>query len=489
MRSQKFLNSILNQALLALVLLTLYYLFSNSNETTIIHSFAIDLSFIVNGILIAIFLAKSLSEDKISIRTIFFFFNFIFFFTVPFAQYLTNRWMFFTSSNDNMFTANILITFWTALFILGYQSKERKLLGPGLVNRSTSAPVANHNLYTVKNLASLVAVGLIVLLSSYFIAVSGINGLLFRSGDGVASALGGWGPLGLIGEYYARPLPVFMFLFSIYYAKRIKVNGLLNQARTIIALLPAIILNFPTSTARFYAFTIYLGVFVIFTQSVDFVNSYIYLIILIFGIFGSSWINFSRYGDFSTAGELSFNTDFFFAGHFDAYENFVHTINYVSLKGIDWGNQLSAVPLFWLPRAAWRSKPEGTGIFLARYLSSIYKVDNKNISAPLIEELYLAFGIVGIIAGGFLLGAVAGWLDRKYKAQAINLLMNQGEPTFRLLYPFLIGLTLFVLRGDALSSFAYASGISAAYLTLRFFLIKKHALKLRPLEQELLTRV
>jgi O-antigen polysaccharide polymerase Wzy len=472
MLKKNLVDNWLTQVIITGIILFLFRGFSELVGLSDFRSFLVTLSFLVNGILAGVFLAQAFSQDKISIRAIFFFFNFVFFFLVPIAQYSLEKWMFLKSDNKNILFANVLITFWMILFLFGYQLISDK------VGRNKHILVPNQGkfVYGINNNRAMLAVGFILALSGFFIAVSGINALLLRSEGGIVRALGGWGPLGLIGQYYSRPLPLFMLLFSIFYNRKKGNKRLTGYFYALLTFLPAGLLNFPTSTARFYAFTIYLGVFTIFTRRLKFVNSYVYLALMTFGIFGSSWINFARSGDFSQFGGLSFDTQFLFEGNFDAYENFVHTIGYVDLNGNDFGRQLLGVILFWLPRAAWSDKPVGTGVFLAEYLNKTYKVENENISAPLIEELYLAFGIAAVVVGGFAVGALAAWLDRNYQIRTKTASLTQSEPVFMLLYPFLIGLSLFIQRGDALSSIAYTCGISAAYASLRCFLLEKQPL-------------
>jgi hypothetical protein len=449
MQNKRVLDSWFDQIVILLVLEGLFYLFLTSLQPKGVSSATIICSFSLNGILAALSLSQAFSRDKISIKVIFFFFNFVFFFLVPLAQYLTGRWMFLESSEDkNIFYANILTAFWMVVFTFGHRQAQK----------------------SVKASSNSLATGFCLVLSAYFVATAGINALLFRSGAGVVNSLGGWGPLGLIGQYYSRPLPIFLFLFSIYY---VRLRNVYTNLLTGIVFIPAILLNFPTSTARFYAFAVYLGIFILFTRRIEAVNSFVYFSVMTLGIFGSDWLNFARFGDFSGAGAFKIDLDVFFEGHFDAYENFVHILGYVDKHGFDYGNQLLGVILFWLPRSAWADKPVGTGVFLAEYLNKTYEVHNKNISAPLIEEFYLAFGFLAVLAGGFLFGALAGWLDRKYQLHSTIKSVQQVEPAYLLLYPILVGLSLFILRGDALSAFAYSCGITASFATLRWLLIKK----------------
>ncbi len=280
---------------------------------------------------------------------------------------------------------------------------------------------------------------------------------------------------GLIGEYYLRPLPLFLFLFSIYYVKSIKLVTINEYILIFISGLITLLLNFPTATARFYVFTVYLGIIVYFIKP-DHKKAFFYLSLLVISLLGSNILDAFRYSDKFSLTNLSikFNIASFFVGHFDAYENFVHTIQYVELNGITWGNQLLGVLLFWMPRSIWINKPIGTGAFIAQeHLSKYYIVYNDNLSAPFIEEMYINFHVLGVLFGTFMFGILLGLIDYGYRLSNLNSRFAQVKPMYALLYPVLLGLLLFLLRGDALSSFAYSSGMIAAYATIRAFLVKR----------------
>ena len=79
---------------------------------------------------------------------------------------------------------------------------------------------------------------------------------------------------------------------------------------------------------------------------------------------------------------------------------------YVEEFGISWGNQLLGAILFFVPRSIWPSKPLGTGHTAIVALDQHYF---SNVSAPLIAEGYVNFGIVGVV----LFALAAGWIFRK----------------------------------------------------------------------------
>ncbi len=153
---------------------------------------------------------------------------------------------------------------------------------------------------------------------------------------------------------------------------------------------------------------------------------------------------------------LSVVGESFFSGDFDAYTLLAYTIKYVREHGITYGRQLAGVLLFWIPRAWWPSKPIGSGYLVAETLQLPWK----NISSPLPAEGLINFGLVGVAMFALLWSVVFRFLDLAYwrkKQQSIP-----ANP----LYPFLLGFTIFQLRGDLLSSTAYITAFIIAFLPL-----------------------
>jgi hypothetical protein len=83
--------------------------------------------------------------------------------------------------------------------------------------------------------------------------------------------------------------------------------------------------------------------------------------------------------------------------NFDAYINFLATIDYVSNEGFSFGKQLLSALLFFIPRSIWESKPNTSGEFIGDYLIENYNFWFNNISNPFVSEAYLNFGFLGII--------------------------------------------------------------------------------------------
>lgn len=337
--------------------------------------------------------------------------------------------------------------------------------------------------FSVINDSGFILVTLIVaIFVGFVVLVSGFESLLFRSGSGVTQAVGGWGPVGLIAQYFGRPLPLMLLLFSIYKIRTDPQKATKSYIFLFISLFLTVLLNFPTGVARFYAFTVYLSI-VISLFRPDGEKAYTYLSILIIGLAGFSFLdNFRRVDSLESVSlNLEFDINTFFVGHYDAYENFLHSIAYVESQGITMGRQLLGMVLFWVPRSIWANKPISTGAYVAQnYLQLNYQVYNDNLSSSYIEELYIDFHIPAIIIGSLLIGFLFAYLDKTYKlhkeAAENNLFQRHFnthlEPLYFVLYPVTIGLSLFFLRGSAMTAFAYTCGVVSSYIFVKFLLVK-----------------
>ncbi|MGP1371586.1 MAG: hypothetical protein ACTS3T_02065 [Almyronema sp.] len=391
---------------------------------------------------------------------------------------MTNQWIFLTDFDDLVY-ANILILIAIACFYFGYKQgirKSQKMLKRYLIKNIYFSKSS----FFLENKRFAAAIIFIATFFAFVVSKSGFSSLLLRSQSGVTQAVGGWGPFGLVAEYFFRPLPLILLLFYLY---EVQINRCPKKLQNFVFLVGSLILllllNFPTSTARFYTFTVYLAIIFVLNKAKK-KSSFFYLFVLVFGLFGASLIDIFRHVDALTNVRLnlSFGLSNFFVGHYDAYENFIHGIQYVELHGNTWGQQLGGALLFWVPRSIWLDKPISTGAYVAeKYLGSHYAVYNNNLSSPFIEELYIDFHIPAIVVGCFLLGLLFGYLDYSYK-QAVEFSSIHAQfeikpqPLYLVLYPTLIGLSLLLLRGSAMSALAYSSGMVAAYVVLRCFLVK-----------------
>lgn len=138
---------------------------------------------------------------------------------------------------------------------------------------------------------------------------------------------------------------------------------------------------------------------------------------------------------------------------FDAFQQILNALAYVSEKGIGWGNQLLGTLGFWVPRNYWPDKPESTGSILADYRAYEYT----NLSLPLWGELYFD-GSYALVVAGFL---GYGWLTARIESYVKQ--QQPSRPYLTLGEVLLVAYAayqIFILRGALLPSFAYFAPIA-----------------------------
>lgn len=131
--------------------------------------------------------------------------------------------------------------------------------------------------------------------------------------------------------------------------------------------------------------------------------------------------------------------------NYDSYTTYTLTLDEVRKNGTTNGYQLLGALLFFVPRSIWSNKPIGSGDFMAKKLGTF-----TNISCSFPGEGYVNFGVVGIVLFGLLMGFFMNYLDNVYWE-------NEKRNSIRIstLYPVLLMMLFFILRGDLMSSYAY----------------------------------
>ena len=142
--------------------------------------------------------------------------------------------------------------------------------------------------------------------------------------------------------------------------------------------------------------------------------------------------------------------------NFDAYSMMMRVIKD---DIITYGNQLLGALLFWVPRSIWPSKPIGSGFYVAEQTNLSFN----NISMPFWGEGYINFGYFGVALFAIALAVFIARIDSKFW----NITVKQERNLDTILYYLLLGLLMFVLRGDMMSGTAYTCGIVCSYYFIK----------------------
>jgi hypothetical protein len=214
-----------------------------------------------------------------------------------------------------------------------------------------------------------------------------------------------------------------------------------------VTLLAQVLVNNPISSARFWFVTVALSTaLVLFPRRLG-----VFRALLLSGVVLSLVVfpvaDRFRYDDgegrvqrTSTVGTLA-------TKDYDQMNMMVNTVTYVQDgPGHTWGRQTAGHLLFWLPRSVWDSKPRDTGTIVGEYFGTA----NVNLSEPLWAELWIDFGLPGMLLGFLALGYVFRRGDRWY-AWAVD--RGRHISTIGMIaVPVLAGYSAILLRGSLLQA-------------------------------------
>lgn len=237
----------------------------------------------------------------------------------------------------------------------------------------------------------------------------------------------------------------------------------------IIAAACALLTDFPPALARFASGSIFIGLICLALRYRRMTSLWLLLVFWLGFVVAMPFLDLFRSNAVQDAKVSSYEqkdiASVVTGGDFDAYMMTIATVSYGQRPGnITMGRQLVGNLLFFVPRFLWWDKPQASSILVVQNTV----LDFYNLSEPLPAEGYVNFGVFGValFAGAF--GWILALLDNSY--------WSNLEPSRRsrpriltLMYPFLVGSVIILMRGSLLTSFAYTVGPVAAYwLTLKF---------------------
>jgi hypothetical protein len=178
-----------------------------------------------------------------------------------------------------------------------------------------------------------------------------------------------------------------------------------------------------------------------------------------------------------------------FLAAYSTYEAYVQIVQMVPGSiAYQWGASIWNSLTVWIPREYWASKPAGLGDQLTMALTGVptsaverYGPGNTAPTAP--GELYLNFGLPGLLIGMFLLGAGCAWM-----AQWISRLPSEGVTASLILYAVMFPAPFAVIWGGSIQMvWSVAVDVLPIYV---FFLLARvaprsdHAINLNLLPQQ-----
>ncbi len=219
--------------------------------------------------------------------------------------------------------------------------------------------------------------------------------------------------LGLL-KTFPSAVAISTFVIISYQRNILKFKNLVMNLLYPLSFLMMITTNFPTNIPRYLMISIS---FIILCTT--FISTYnknrplIYfaapvLIFLVFPFLSS----FNRRADLNFSYQLPILEESLKSGDFDGFQSLMNAIILVGVEGYSWGGRLASALLFIIPREIWSGKYQPTGSDAARAAG----YDFLNISMPLPGEIYVDFGMLGVVFGMFLFGRLVVYLDEKLES-------------------------------------------------------------------------
>jgi hypothetical protein len=408
----------------------------------------IGLSFLLGATQTAIILGVA-SRSRVSALSMYSLFTLIFLQMVPWLHYSESHviWRSRVLDQTTLFNVNVLIFLANFVIVAAYiQAPKRSGI------RYRDALEIKRPALTKVVLVSFSLIGFfgVLYINNFNLQLLFFRGLAGFERENVISS----SSLALIIGMTARLLPGFAFYFA---ATELR-NAVFIKIFLFIVLLVSV---FPTGVPRFLVAFVYIPALLIIFPALR--RGVVFGVSLLAGIlFVFPFLEQFRF--YSTNVSITFlpSADFFFAAHFDAYENFASA---VELNFQTYGYQLIGVLLFFVPRTFWPEKPVGSGFELAEQSNYTWQ----NISMPFLGEGFVNFGLVGV----FLFAAFLGYLMGKIDKSNIHRANSGPQISFRDANMFFyLGALFFVLRGDLLSSFAFFCAGLVTSFALEFCLRK-----------------
>lgn len=410
------------------------------------------LSFLVFGS--ACLLRIMMAQRYFSCDVMHWLYLFFFFYLSPTLQYTMNSFTFGMQPLPLvLFRCNMMMLIWVTGYCAVYDM---------LVLTSRGALKTVHQKTNVRFLSRRMMSGLLVyslMVAVFMLSRGGVNVMLTKpAGEAVFGFYNQ--AVTLIVTFVLRHGVTFCAAYALLGFKEKKWGA----AWPIAAAVPLLISCSPFGMPRFQAAAIYIGLTLIALPGLSLRPLYVYGFAVVF-LIGFPFINNMRTLNLleldiarALRDTITGMTDTLISAHFDGYVMLVKAQHHVATYGLTFGRQMLGALLFFIPRTWWPDKPVGTGYFIQQTLGLESRF--LNVSACMIEEGYINFGLFGILLFAGLMALLNRSLDTPPYGEKDN------SPFKKLVYPFLPPMIFFMVRGDMMSTFAYFSSYAVIGLVV-----------------------
>lgn len=384
------------------------------------------------------------SERPYSLNKVFHLFYFFFFCIAPVWQFKNKVYMLGTVFDEyDYWNTSLCLFFVLVLYNVLHAIFENKISVKRFSPKDRQKPL------NVKHEVLFVILSTMVFFLYLYINHFSLSSLFFRGGDNVdrvqlSSTI--W----LFSEYFFRPMSVILFLVAY-------VVGVKHRCVLVVLFVLMLLSAPPTGMARFAVAALYIPV--LLSTFPFFRRKHVFALMIIFGLM-CVFPMLNTFRNFSSESSITFVVKFdqFENTNFDAYSMFMRVLGNSIVVGF---GQLLGVLFFFVPRTVWPSKPIGSGAYVAEEMG-LYTT---NLSMPFFGEGYINGGYLGVVLFTMLIAYGIAKADKSYWLQTSKELSIGA-----IRYFLLLGLLMFILRGDLLSSFAYTCGFLSSFYFVKSIL-------------------
>jgi hypothetical protein len=271
----------------------------------------------------------------------------------------------------------------------------------------------------------------------------------------------------ILSDAYLRPFTLIAPLIGavVAYYRR-------NRGWTIvfsILLLVGVLINNPLTSARFRSSAlIVFSILSLFGWYRVRLFLSIYLAgLLVSPIFGSIF----RYRDAELDERYFFG--FFVHPDFSGLDIFCYTILWADLKGFEYGSNIIAGILFFIPRSIWSGKGKTVGQVISEYVLYLKDFGTDNVSSPPPVEGYLSLGILGAIVASIGVVLLIDWIERRgMQAEPMSpmyflLCLSPMLCMILLRGPFVVGFSEWAMHGAAVLTSSVLLSIGVGYRSVQ----------------------
>lgn len=377
---------------------------------------------------------------------------------VPLAQAHVGLWPVTVTLNTLPYALMIILV-WAVSFDTGQRLRlSKKPLG-GLLTESGTIHLGR--------LKVLTAIGSLATLA--YIANAGL-GSFFGSRVDLSTAIAETGLAGANGSQVNRALfgmvatvPVFIawVTWSVLMRRNREVRTVTNWAQWSLLTSLNLVVNNPISNSRYWSLAVIIG----FLFAMPGFSSRRLRIIIPLGIIAA--IVLFPYADYFRNDQGSIKVEGIAqkisSKDYDQSTMTANGIWYVKSHSHTHGRQLLGAVLFAVPREAWPNKPLDTGVLIGQAASTQIDVGTTNLSSPAWVELWIDFGMLGVVIGGGVAGIYARRADETFMA---GNLANRTT-VMGVVLPVVAGFTFILLRGPLLQAMSRVAVITAVALWVR----------------------